>query len=845
MDKLPVDHRTLQVFIKDQGWQQDPTAWTSSDNAIALCAMCGPEYGVGFFFTPSDPFFFVDLDGCLNPDGATWSTVAMDIMARLPGAAVEVSQSGSGLHIFGVGALPDHACKNIPLGLELYTEGRFVALTGTNAIGSAATDCNASVHALVNDYFPVRGNGSTEIEDWTTEPVSGYTGPEDDDELISRACASTSAASIFQGRGGFAALWDGDISGHGDDASSADMALAQHLAFWTGKDCERMLRIMKRSGLVRDKWEREKYLADTILKAVSMQVDVYSTAPADTAAADSVGACKLRGSDAQVKYADNVRALKLAECKANEALSLQLAKVQSAKFWIDNKDKTPEELGAMITPVESAADPLGCPVAGPQVVAGFQYLGATQQVEHFKGCMYVQDVHRVLTPRGTMLKTEQFNATYGGYSFQLDDSGDKTTRKAWEAFTESQILRYPKAESTCFRPEHGFGEVLGEDGFSLVNTYLPINTPAIAGDPSKFTGLISKLLPDERDRRILLTYIAALVQNPGRKFQWWPVLQGTEGNGKTAIVSAITYAVGSRYTHCPNVDEISKSGNKFNGWIRGRLFVGMEEVYVANRRDFLEAFKTTVTNDRLPIESKGVDQIMGDNRANGIMCTNHKEGVPITIDGRRYCVFFTAQQSKADRVRDGMGGRYFPDLYDWLNGRGEYASMGENYGFKVVNHYLRTYELCEEFNPAGACQEAPVTSSTKDAVQASLGGVEQEILEAIAEGRPGFANGWVSSVAVERLLDGMRMARSIPHNKRRELLQSLGYDWHPALRDGRVNNPIPMDENKKPRLFIKVGHVNANIVSPADVAKTYQDDQGAGVTSTGQAAEVFNAVHNS
>jgi hypothetical protein len=815
---------------------------------------------VGFVFTADDPFFFFDIDNCLLPSGE-WSPIAMELMGRFQGAAVEVSQSGRGLHIIGVGTpttpssgrrkkAVDPLTKSTSDLFDLYTELRFVALTGFSALGSAGHAVDQSQLDYVTGHW-LKIDSDHTVE-WTAEPVNGYTGPEDDDELISRALARKSAASVFNKSVSFQDLWEcnedafegvyiDDQGRNPYDRSSVDAAFAQHLAFWTGKNCERMLRIMKRSGLVRDKWDREDYLERTILKAVSMQKEVYSTAPADTAAADSVGACKLRGSDAQVKYADNVRALKLSECKANEALSLQLAKVQSAKFWIDNKDKTPEELGAMITPVESAADPLGCPVAGPQVVAGFQYLGATQQVEHFKGCMYVQDVHRVLTPRGTMLKTEQFNATYGGYSFQLDDSGDKTTRKAWEAFTESQILRYPKAESTCFRPEHGFGEVLGEDGFSLVNTYLPINTPAIAGDPSKFTGLISKLLPDERDRRILLTYIAALVQNPGRKFQWWPVLQGTEGNGKTAIVSAITYAVGSRYTHCPNVDEISKSGNKFNGWIRGRLFVGMEEVYVANRRDFLEAFKTTVTNDRLPIESKGVDQIMGDNRANGIMCTNHKEGVPITIDGRRYCVFFTAQQSKADRVRDGMGGRYFPDLYDWLNGRGEYASMGENYGFKVVNHYLKTYELCEEFNPAGACQEAPVTSSTKDAVQASLGGVEQEILEAIAEGRPGFANGWVSSVAVERLLDGMRMARSIAHNKRRELLQSLGYDWHPALRDGRVNNPIPMDENKKPRLFIKVGHVNANIASPADVAKTYQDDQGAGVTSTGQAAEVFNA----
>ena len=33
MDKLPVDHRTLQVFVKDEGWQQNPEAWTTLENA--------------------------------------------------------------------------------------------------------------------------------------------------------------------------------------------------------------------------------------------------------------------------------------------------------------------------------------------------------------------------------------------------------------------------------------------------------------------------------------------------------------------------------------------------------------------------------------------------------------------------------------------------------------------------------------------------------------------------------------------------------------------------------------------------------------------------------------------
>ena len=97
-------------------------------------------------------------------------------------------------------------------------------------------------------------------------------------------------------------------------------------------------------------------------------------------------------------------------------------------------------------------------------------------------------------------------------------------------------------------------------------------------------------------------------------------------------------------------------------------------------------------------------------------------------------------------------------------------------------------------------------------------------MEAIGEGRPGFAGGWVSSIALDRLLESIRMTRAIPPNRRRGVLQSLGYDWHPALSKGRVNNPTTIDRGK-PRLFIKAKHSSLTLETPADVARAYQDAQ--------------------
>lgn len=839
-DKLPVDHRTLQVFTKDSGWQQDPSAWTTADKALQLAALAGPDHGVGFFFTPSDPFYFLDIDDCLT-ESRTWSDTAQSLMEQFPGAAIEISQSGTGLHIFGKysGSAPPHSCKNTPLGLELYTDSRFVALTGSGAMGSAGVDSTAALANVVAVYFvPTTYDKDQE---WTTEPVAEYTGPEDDDELIERALDTQSAASIFTGKSKFRALWEADADelstlypdpgskGRPYGESEADMGLAQLLAFWTGKNCERILTIMKRSALVRDKWDREGYLELTISQAVGLQEVVYSVVKVDTTEADKSGAPKLQGTPKQIEYAAQIRAEKIAESpELLEQLITPHGPTVSARFWIEHKDETAAQIATAVAPVDSAHDPLET-IDGPQFSAGYQFLGAEQQVEYFAGCVYVQDLHRVFTPSGALLKSEQFNATYGGYAFEISDSG-KPTRKAWDVFTESHIVRYPKAQSTCFRPDLEPGELIQQDGQSLVNIYIPINTPRIKGDATHFLNLLAKLLPDENDRQILLAYMAACVQHKGVKFPWAPLLQGTFGNGKSLLSKCVVAAIGRRHAHLPKAGEI---GEKFNEWLFGKLFIGVEEVYVPKQKmEIWNTLKTMITENWQPCRAMQQAEGMRECYANFIFNTNPKDALLKTKDDRRIAPFFTAQQSHADIVRDGMDGDYFPKLYNWLDHCDGYA---------IVTDFLYSYQIPDALNPAKDCHRAPITSSTAEAIQAGLGSVEQEVLEAIDESRPGFAGGWISSTALAALLKNMRRESAIPPNKRREMLQALGYDWHPALKNGRVNNPLPGIEGK-PCLFIKNGHIHANLRSGAVVSESYlaaQSKQQPG--AVGSAAETFRA----
>lgn len=774
-DKFPVNLSGEVVSAHDAQY------WTDAATACATATLWGEPYGVAFAFTEADPFWFLDVDDCLVGDPPDWSATARMLLSRFPGACVEVSQSGRGLHLFGSGRcpVPSNERNKKAAGFDLYTEGRFVALTGDRAMGDAGTDHTPALQQLVADFLTPEALVPGGVDGWTDEPREDWAGPVDDDELLTRMLRSRSSGSAFGGKAAFADLYECNVDvlastyppdqgGEGYDESAADMALAQHLAFWTGCDCERMLRLMQGSALARDKWEhREDYLPNTILKAVRQQRDVYHSAPA----ADPI------------------------------------------------VPPAPEQIAAAV----EGPGGFGRDISLLAPVDGDPFLPADRQLELFAGCVYVTDRHQIFSPHG-MLDQGRFKALYGGWSFVMDLNNRRTVRNAWECFTESQAVRFPKVSSVCFRPKLEPGAIVREGSMTRVNTYKPVNTPRIAGDPSPFLGLVQRMLPDERDRRILLTYLAACIQHKGEKFQWWPVVQGAKGNGKTMLLSAMRYALSEQYCFAPNVAEIAKSGNKFNGWLEGRLFIAMEEVFVAERRSFLEEFKTTITNDWVPVERKGVDQAMGDNCANGLMATNHRNGVPVDDEERRYCVFLTAQQHGGDLVRDGMDGAYFPDLYDWAKGRNAYAHLGAGYGFAVIHDYLATYPLDPEFNPAGMCQRAPLTSSSEMAFAESLGPVEQAIQEVIGQGRQGFAGGWVSSMALDRLLDELKVAGRISHQLRREMMRTLGYDWHPGLTDGRVNNPI-LPDNGKPRLYVKRGSPEAALVGPVEIAKAYKDAQ--------------------
>jgi len=719
-DKIPIGTTGYEINPHDKN------NWMSEESARQIAKTKG--HSVGFVFTENDPFFFVDIDDAVI-DG-DWSNLAKTIMSAFPGCAMEVSHSQKALHIFGTGRPGTHRCKNKEYNIEFYTEKRFVALTGNSQLGNSLTDGTPGLRWLIETYFKPDTPGI--IAEWTDKPCSDWNGETDDEALILRAKRDRRPSAVFGNKATFGQLFKADArklveffpSDSGYNASMADLALCSHLAYWTGKDCDRMERLFNLSGLaVRDKWQdREAYRYNTILKAVSGCQKVYTR-----------------------------------------------------------------------------ADPIGKLVSTVKPRVGSQLMDLRTQLDHFKGCVYVINRHRIFVPGMGLMKPDVFKAVYGGYDFSIRFEG-KASKNSFETFTESQLYDFPVAYGTVFRPEKPPGSIILEEKIKYVNTYIPVEVESKRGDASPFLGLLKKILPNDNDRQILLSYMAACVQYPGEKFQWAPVLQGTEGNGKTFLGTSVAKAVGEKYSHIQAPEDIN------NGWIEEKLFVVIEEIFTKDV-DIREALKPLITNRRIGIQHKGADQITGDNRANFMLFCNRKGAVLKTKRDRRYCVFFSAQQEIEDLSRDGMHGNYFPQLYDW-------ARTG---GYAIITDYLIGYRIDSKFNPTTECHRAPETSSTHEALILSLEGIEQEIIEAVEEEMIGFRGGWISSVALKQLLK--ENGRKVAPNKRKELLLNLGYH-----KKGRMNRGSIIDGAKKPTLYVREHLLTLNPGVETEIA--YLNAQG-------------------
>lgn len=197
--------------------------------------------------------------------------VVQDIL-QIMNTYAEISPSGNGFHllfIIDTNDIPEdftkkYYMKNPQNGIECYIGGmtnRFITFT-EDVVEDKLLNTNIDNLFEFLDKYMTRKVDLTNVTECNS--VSNLNVPSNNQVIFSTIRNSNQGDKYFK-------LFDiGDTSDYNNDASSADMALAEMTLYYTGPDIHRVKGIMLQSALRREKWIlREDYLDNTIKKAIA------------------------------------------------------------------------------------------------------------------------------------------------------------------------------------------------------------------------------------------------------------------------------------------------------------------------------------------------------------------------------------------------------------------------------------------------------------------------------------------------------------------------------------------------------------------------------------------------
>ena len=194
--------------------------------------------GVGFVFTESDPFIGIDIDHCRKEDGSL-TEYARDMIHRC-GSYAEVSPSGTGIHIIGLGRINIDGSGKRTDKVEMYQKLRFFTITGNNVEGFTRIH---DVQDVVDEVLKEIAKGrkpETKVDnaqlDFEALPAS------EDDFTFLQKLYSYKNGNVLK------SLFEGENVLYGGDASRNDLYFCTYINWANGNDLKMTDRIFRSSG---------------------------------------------------------------------------------------------------------------------------------------------------------------------------------------------------------------------------------------------------------------------------------------------------------------------------------------------------------------------------------------------------------------------------------------------------------------------------------------------------------------------------------------------------------------------------------------------------------------------
>ena len=263
----------LNAYDGTLGKSNDPSTWAEFDTALRALDKFDNADGLAFYF--ANGYVGLDIDN-INNDLQDYLAGAPETLVSkfkkfTSDTYMEVSQSGKGIHAIFKGKIPGKRRRKA--NYEMYESGRFFALTG-NTIGPNKIQSLNQTEMKKLYEFLFGKDKIVNISSFQDQPINDLSVS----EIINRMLTSAKGQrdKLFM-QGG----WERLYTSH----SEADLAFANDLAFWTGKNFQKMDTIFRNSSLMRDKWDQKRgattYGIATLNKAINDTVNTFNSRDAE------------------------------------------------------------------------------------------------------------------------------------------------------------------------------------------------------------------------------------------------------------------------------------------------------------------------------------------------------------------------------------------------------------------------------------------------------------------------------------------------------------------------------------------------------------------------------------
>lgn len=262
----------LSPWDGHSGSTTDSSTWSDFKTALRALDKYDNADGLAFYF--ANGYVGLDIDhigdelekvrlGDRDPENFVMK--ARELTKK---TYMEVSLSGEGIHCIFKGKIPGKRRRKGSY--EMYESGRFFALTGhtLNKKPEIKSLNQEEMQKLYKHYL-----GSDKEIPLPTQQTSDFKNDLSISEIIERAENSSTGERfrVFM-KGG----WEQFYPSH----SEADLAFANDLAFWTGRDFQKMDTIFRNSSLIRPKYDEKHgkttYGIGLLNKAINETTETYN-----------------------------------------------------------------------------------------------------------------------------------------------------------------------------------------------------------------------------------------------------------------------------------------------------------------------------------------------------------------------------------------------------------------------------------------------------------------------------------------------------------------------------------------------------------------------------------------